>query len=86
MASDSRTIYVGFTNSLVRRVSEHKQNLIEGFTKQYRCHKLVYYEHYTDTNTAIAREKQLKRWRREKKIKLIESVNQTWKDLSDEWE
>lgn len=85
MASESRTLYIGFTNGLERRVSEHKQDLIEGFTKQYGCHKLVYYEHYTDVKVAIAREKQLKRWRREKKVKLIESVNPTWRDLSEDW-
>ncbi len=85
MASDSRTLYIGFTNSMMRRVSEHKQDLVEGFTKQYQCHKLVYYENYRDVNAAIAREKQLKRWRRDKKVKLIESVNPTWKDLSDDW-
>ena len=85
MASTSRTLYIGFTNSLMRRISEHKQNLIEGFTKQYGCHGLVYYEEYDDARNGIEREKQLKRWRREKKIKLIESSNPAWKDLSLEW-
>lgn len=86
MASASRTLYVGFSNSLERRVSEHKQDLFEGFTKKYQCHSLVYYETYNDVQVAIAREKQLKRWRREKKVALINSVNPQWKDLSEEWE
>ncbi|MBI2444267.1 MAG: GIY-YIG nuclease family protein [Candidatus Magasanikbacteria bacterium] len=79
------SLYIGITNDLARRVSEHKQGLIEGFTKKYSCHRLVYYEHHTDVNEAIAREKQLKRWRREKKERLIKAVNPGWRDLSEEW-
>lgn len=85
MASESRTLYIGVSNNLTRRISEHKQNLIDGFTKQYGCHKLVYYEYNNDVNVAIAREKQLKRWRREKKVALINSINADWKDLSSDW-
>jgi putative endonuclease len=60
LTNDSGTLYIGITNDLERRVSEHEQGLIKGFTKKYQCHKLIYYEHYTDVHNAIAREKQLK--------------------------
>ncbi len=86
MASYSGTLYVGITNNLERRVYEHKYNLIEGFTKKYSCHKLVYYEHFTNVYEAINREKQIKRWRREKKQNLIRTINRGWRDLSLEWE
>jgi putative endonuclease len=82
MASDSGTLYIGITNDLNRRVSEHKLGLHEGFTKRYACHKLVYYEQYNDAYDAINREKQLKRWRRAKKEWLIATINKTWRDLS----
>ncbi len=85
MTNRSRTFYVGITNNLERRVYEHKQKLIDGFTKRYNISRLVYYEVFTDVRDAIAREKQVKDWRREKKIALIESMNPTWKDLSTEW-
>ncbi len=85
MASESGTLYIGVTNDLVRRISEHKQDLIEGFTKKYQCHKLVYYENYSDIKQAISREKQLKNWNRNKKQELIKQVNTHWKDLSAEW-
>ena len=85
MASKSRVLYIGMTNNLERRVCEHKQDLIEGFSKKYRCHRLVYFESYDRVENAIAREKQLKRWSRAKKICLIERVNPTWEDLSEEW-
>lgn len=85
LASESGTLYIGVTNDLTRRISEHKQGLIEGFTKRYSCHKLIYYEHYLDINQAIQREKQFKKWRRDKKENLIKTVNPTWKDLSEEW-
>ncbi len=85
MASNSGTLYIGVTNNLTRRISEHKQNLVEGFTKKYKCHKLVYYENYSDIKQAIAREKELKGWLRKKKEQLIKSVNPGWKDLSLEW-
>ena len=85
MTNKSRTFYVGMTNNLERRVSEHKQKLIDGFTKRYNITLLVYYEVFSDVREAIAREKQVKDWRREKKIALIESMNPTWKDLSEDW-
>ena len=85
LTNKSRTFYVGVTNNLERRMSEHKQKLIDGFTKKYNITLLVYYETFTDVREAIAREKQLKDWRREKKIALIESMNPTWQDLSAEW-
>jgi putative endonuclease len=85
IASKSRVLYIGMTNNLERRVFEHKQDLIEGFSKQYRCHRLVYYESFDNVKNAIDREKQLKRWSRVKKIWLIERNNQTWEDLAAEW-
>ncbi len=85
MASKSRVIYIGMTNNLERRVYEHQHDLIEGFFGQYRCHRLVYYESYDRVQNAIAREKQLKRWNRAKKVFLIERVNPTWEDLSADW-
>lgn len=81
MASINRTLYVGVTNDLVRRVEEHKKEIVKGFTARYKCKKLVYYEYFTDINQAIKREKEIKKWRREKKIQLIESINKEWKDL-----
>jgi len=85
VASRTKVIYVGVTNSAERRTSEYKKGLSEGFAKKYHCNRLVYYEHYTYINDAIAREKQLKRWRREKKVWLIERDNPEWKDLSQDW-
>ncbi len=82
----SRVMYIGVTNNLERRVYEHKQELVEGFTKRYHVHKLVYFETTTDVRSAIEREKQLKGWLRARKNALVESVNPEWKDLSDEWE
>ncbi len=75
------TLYVGVTSNLIKRAYEHKNDLIEGFTKGLRVHNLVYYETSEDVNSAIAREKQLKRWRRKWKIELIERQNPEWKDL-----
>ncbi|HET56478.1 MAG TPA: GIY-YIG nuclease family protein [Ignavibacteria bacterium] len=86
MTNKSRTLYTGVTNDLNRRVYEHKNKLIKGFTSKYNITKLVYYEEYNDINDAIRREKQIKGWSRKKKIELIESVNPEWKDLSEEWE
>ncbi len=82
MASASGTLYAGITSDLIRRCFEHKQGLIEGFSKKYDCHKLIYFEETSDVGSAIAREKQIKNWRREKKEKLIKRVNPTWRDLS----
>jgi putative endonuclease len=85
MSNVSRTLYIGMTNNLERRVFEHKSKENPGFTKQYNLTLLVYAETYPDPTTAIAREKQLKGWLRARKIALIESVNPTWQDLSAEW-
>ena len=74
-------LYIGVTNDLKRRVFEHKNEIVEGFTKRYKLHKLVYYEIYADAYTAISREKQLKRWKREKKDNLISLKNPEWDDL-----
>ena len=76
-------MYIGVTNDLRRRCNEHKREIIEGFTKQYYVHKLVYFEAYRDPSTAIAREKQLKGWRREKKNMLVGRMNPQWNDLSE---
>ena len=85
MTNQSRTFYVGITNNLERRVSEHKQKMIEEFTKRYNITLLVYNEVFNDVREAIAREKQIKDWRREKKIALVESLNPAWRDLSEDW-
>jgi len=84
MASRSGVLYTGVTNDLNRRVGEHKEGQIPGFTRKYKVTRLVYYESMQDVNAAIAREKQIKRWRREKKVKLIETVNRAWNDLARE--
>jgi len=73
---------VGMTNNLERRLYEHKNKLIEGFTKKYNLDKLVYFEHTADVNNAIRREKEIKKWRREKKNNLIESLNPNWIELT----
>ena len=78
-------IYIGVTNNLSRRLFEHKNKLLDGFTKKYNLDKLVYFETYNDINEAILREKELKKWRREKKNNLIESLNPGWRDLSLEF-
>ncbi|MBI4287751.1 MAG: GIY-YIG nuclease family protein [Chloroflexi bacterium] len=85
MSNVSKTLYIGVTNDLERRVDEHKQKLTEGFTKKYNLTMLVYYEETNDIYEAITREKQLKGWLRRRKIALIESVNPEWKDLSSAW-
>ncbi len=86
MASPSRTIYVGVTNDLERRVYEHAQKLLPGFTSRYNVSRLVYFEETPDIYAAISREKQLKGWRRDRKIALIESSNPEWRDLSTDWQ
>jgi putative endonuclease len=85
MASRSHNLYIGVTNSIVRRVREHKDHTFEGFTAKYNVDRLVWYETYPYIRTAIAREKQLKGWLRVKKIQLVEQMNPTWQDLSEEW-
>lgn len=81
---NNKVIYVGVTNNLKRRVYEHKNKLVDGFTKKYNINKLVYYEETADVNSAIKREKEIKKWRREKKNKLVESVNPQWDALDKE--
>ena len=78
-------LYTGVTNNLARRVFEHKQKIVSGFTSKYNVNKLVYYEHTTDVNAARAREKQIKAGSRAKKIALIEKENKEWRDLSEDW-
>lgn len=76
------TLYIGMTNDLVRRVHQHKNNLHEGFTSRYGVHRLVYYESTNDVTATITREKRMKKWKREWKIRLIEERNPNWDDLS----
>ncbi|MBE6040269.1 MAG: GIY-YIG nuclease family protein [Clostridiales bacterium] len=78
----NNVMYIGVTNDLVRRVYEHKNKLVEGFTSKYNVDKLVYYEQTSSVEAAIEREKQLKGWKRDKKNALVESFNPEWKDLS----
>ncbi len=85
MSSLSRTLYVGFTSDLGVRVRQHQAGTYEGFTKTYRCCRLVWYQSFEWVGEAIAREKQIKRWSRGKKIELIERVNPAWADLSEAW-
>jgi putative endonuclease len=79
---NNKVIYIGVTNNIVRRTYEHRNKLIEGFTKKYNLNKLVYFEEFSDIKLAISREKELKKWRREKKNKLVERMNKDWEDLS----
>ncbi len=79
--STNSTLYVGVTNNIERRIYEHKEWLIDGFTKKYNLNKLVYFEEYLDIKDAIHREKQLKKWKREWKEALIEKNNSFWKDI-----
>ena len=84
VASRSHTLYVGVTNNIEKRIREHRDGTLEGFSKQYLCHRLVWFEAFGYINDAIAREKQLKGWVRRKKIDLIERANPTWIDLSED--
>ena len=85
VASKTGTLYTGMTNNLDRRVIEHKQHLVPGFTAKYNCTRLVWFEEHSDVLAAIAREKQIKGWLRAKKIALIESLNPRWADLAEHW-
>ena len=76
--------YVGVTNDLIRRIYEHKHNMIDGFTKKYNVKMLVYYEYFNDIREAIYREKVIKKWKRKYKIHAIENMNPEWKDLYDD--
>jgi len=85
MTNATNTVaYTGVTNDLYRRIYEHKNKLSEGFTARYNINKLVYYEVYQDTENTILREKQIKSWSREKKVKLVNTMNQDWHDLYGE--
>ena len=79
-------MYIGVTNNLERRLYEHKNKLIKGFTEKYNINKLVYFEQTNDIESAITREKEIKKWRREKKNSLVESANKQWEDLSKQWQ
>ena len=85
LCSKTGTLYVGITGYFDRRIMQHKMDTIEGFTKKYKVHRLVYYETFDHAANAISREKQLKRWRRSKKIALVEKVNPRWLDLAETW-
>jgi len=85
LASRSRRLYLGVTNNIRRRVWEHKRGEIRGFAQRYHIDMLVYFEVFGDVRAAIAREKQIKAWRREKKVRLIVGENPEWHDLSDGW-
>ena len=85
MTNRSGTLYVGVTNNVKRRVREHKDGQVEGFTKKYRIHRLVYFEVFDYIESAIAREKTIKGWLRQKKVHLIEQTNPQWADLSEGW-
>jgi putative endonuclease len=82
----NKVIYTGVTNNLERRIYEHKNKLFPGFTQKYNVNKLVYFEHTGDIKDAIAREKQIKGWTRQKKLDLIETMNPEWVDLTKNWE
>jgi putative endonuclease len=86
MSSYRGTLYIGVTNDLARRVYEHQHKLVQGFTERYKVSKLVYYETSEDVKSAIAREKQVKGWRRSKKVALIEMSNPYWVDLTAPWD
>ncbi len=85
LTNPSRTLYIGVTNDLERRMYEHKHKLVPGFTSRYNITQLAYFEDSSDVIAVIAREKQLKGWTREKKVTLIKSLNPTWEDPSERW-
>ena len=85
MASKSRVLYTGITNDLVVRVFQHKTGQFDGFTKQYRVHRLVYFESFRYVRTAIAREKEVKHWVRARRVELVESMNPMWEDFATGW-
>ena len=85
MASKTGTLYLGVTSDLEKRIWEHKNDVNEGFTKKYRCHTLIYFEHLDDMIEAIEREKEVKKWNRNKKENLIKTINPLWEDLAKDW-
>ena len=82
---NNKVMYVGVTNDLQRRAYEHEHKLLKGFTEKYNVNKLVYFEETGDIRAALAREKEIKKWRREKKNTLVHGMNPEWEDLSKEW-
>ena len=82
---NNKVIYAGITSDLQKRIYEHKHKLVKGFTEKYNVNKLVYYEETTDVHDALAREKEIKKWRREKKDNLVKTMNPAWRDLSLQW-
>jgi putative endonuclease len=85
LASRSHVLYTGITNDLVSRVGQHREGKVSSFTAKYRIHRLVYFGTYQDVRAAIAREKQMKSWTREKRVELIEATNPTWLDRAADW-
>ena len=85
LTNATRTLYVGVTNDLEKRLHQHRSKFVPGFTNKYNISWLVYYEQTSNVEAALAREKQMKAWRRSKKVALIETMNPGWKDLSMEW-
>ena len=85
LGSNTGTLYIGVTSNLYLRVMQHKEGKFEGFTAEYRCERLLYFERYEEIPNAIAREKQLKGWRREKKLNLIRTINPEFQDLAQTW-
>lgn len=85
MTNKSGTLYVGLTNDIKKRVYEHKNKLVEGFTRKYNINKLLYFETFSDIYSAIAREKTIKGWLRKKKVELVRKANPAWDDLSEDW-
>ena len=85
MTNRSGTLCIGRTNNLLRRIQEHRQGRVEGFTAKYRITRLIYAEPYAEARNAVARERQLKGWSRAKKLALVEASNPDWRDLGDDW-
>ena len=85
MSNQTGTLYTGMTNNLERRIYEHKNGLGDGFTKKYNITRLIYFEETGDVQTALAREKEIKKWRRAKKLDLVRTVNPKFEDLSENW-
>ena len=82
---NNKVMYVGITNDLERRIYEHKEKVVKGFTEKYNVNKLVYYEQTSDVAEALNREKEIKKWRREKKNRLVVNTNPLWRDLSEDY-
>ncbi len=85
IASRSKNLYTGMTSEIEARIWQHRNGVFEGYSKRYKCNRLVWFERHNDVYVAIAREKQIKRWSRAKKLALIEEQNPAWSDLSERW-